>query len=237
MPMPHAVLDRLGNPSIIVGFDCETHDWCDDAKRKGRIGPFGWYTVNDDVPLARIVQLGWAVGDASVDAEIVVKSALIQPRGFEIAEKAIAHHHITQDIALEHGRPLASVLEEFMRDVSQACSRGVRVCAHQLEFDAGVIDQELQRCGLESLRLEWARLARCGYCTMNPEAGRWLLQCAGQETGLETTKHILGLVRTMGLLGLRRDASSQGRDAASDAKMTRLVYATLLQRAVANSAH
>ena len=67
VPVPHDVSDRLGNPSCIVGFDCETHDWRNDATRKGRVGPFGWYTVNDDVPLARIVRLGWAVGDASVE--------------------------------------------------------------------------------------------------------------------------------------------------------------------------
>ena len=118
-PAPRAVLDRLGGPSVIVGFDCETHDWREVAARKGRVGPFGWYTMNDDVDFARIVQLAWAVGDANVDAEVVVKCALVRPEGYEISSKASAHHHITQQDVLQKGRPLADVLQEFMHDVAQ----------------------------------------------------------------------------------------------------------------------
>jgi DNA polymerase III epsilon subunit-like protein len=230
IPMPRAVSDRLGNPSIIIGIDCETNDWLEDTK--GHIGPFGWYTKNNNASFARIVQLGWAVGDANVGAEVVVKSALIQPQGYEISKKASDHHKITQDIALQNGRPLADVLTDFMIDVSQAHSRSARICAHHLEFDAGLVDEELRRCGLSALREEWVHMARSGYCTMNPEVSRWLKQCAGEDVGAETKKHMLGLIRTTKELGLPQGKLQSGHhDAAHDAQMTRLIYAALLQRA------
>ena len=86
-------------------------------------------------------QLGWVVADASRDAEVISKSSLIQPQGFQITAKAQGCHGITQEAALQNGRPLADVLEEFMRDVCQACSRGGRVCARRLPGeDGGLID-------------------------------------------------------------------------------------------------
>ena len=230
MPMPRAVSDRLGNTSIIIGIDCETNDWLEDTQ--GHIGPFGWYTKNNNASFARIVQLGWVVGDANVEAEVVAKSALIQPQGYEISRKATDYHKITQDIALQNGRALADVLKEFMTDISQAHARGGRICAHHLEFDAGLVDEELRRCGLSTLREEWAHMARGGYCTMNPEVSRWLKQCAGEDVGAETKKHMLGLIRTTQELGLPQGKLQSGHhDAAHDAQMTRLIYAALLQRA------
>ena len=230
---PSAVRHRLHpKPSIVIGFDCETHDWLENTQRKGRIGPFGWYTSNDDVEFARIVQLGWAIATASRDAEVTSKGYFVQPKDFEIAERAKACHGITQEHALQQGRPLINVLEEFMHDVLQAVSKGGRLCAHQFEFDAGVIEQELRRCGLHDLEAEWRRIARCGYCTMNPEVGRWLKQNAGHDTGPETKQHTLGLTYTMRLLGLCPDTfQHRHHDAKNDAAMTRLIYTTLLELA------
>lgn len=235
LPAPRAVCDRLGNPLIIVGFDCETHDWRDGTTRKGRIGPLGWYTNNDDMAFARIVQLGWVVGDGSRDAKVISKSSLIKPQDFQITEKARGCHGITQEAALQNGRPLADVLGEFMRDVSQACARGGRICAHQLEFDAGVVDEELRRCGLLDLQATWGRIARSGYCTMNPPVGRWLKQCSGHDVGPENKQHTLGLTYMARLLGLCPDSfQKRHHDAEHDAQMTRFIYAALLERAKAS---
>ena len=231
LPAPHAVVNRLGKPSIIVGFDCETHNWLDGTTRKGRIGPFGWYTTNDNVSYARVVQIGWVVGNAEGDQHELIKNALIQPHGYEISDRACAFHGISQQHAMENGRTLTDALTEFMRDVSQAVSCGGRVCAHQLEFDAGVIAEELQRCGLDDLRTEWIRIAKSGYCTMNPDAGRWVLQSAGQDVGPETKQHTLGLVRMLRLLGVWRDSDhNRHHNAAHDARMTRLIYVAMLAR-------
>ena len=126
------------------------------------------------------------------------------------------------------------VLKEFMQDVLQACSKGGRVCAHQLEFDAGVIKEELRRCGLYAMQSEWERIAKDGYCTMNPGVGRWLLMCSGEDVGPETKQHTLGLDVMMRRLGLTRqypNLTQQHHSAASDAQMTRLLYAAILDRA------
>ncbi len=135
---PHALreimLDRLGCPDVVVGVDIETHDWRDDACNKGHIGQFGWYTMRDDASLefARLVQLGYAIGKAGVEAPAVVKSTLIKPNGFEISVKATREcHGITHEQASREGRDLKGVLQEFMKDVSEACGRGGRICAHQ----------------------------------------------------------------------------------------------------------
>ena len=131
-----------------------------------------------------------------------VKEATIKPDDFQIAEKAVKYHGITQESALQNGRCLANVLDDFMRDVSMYCSLGAQLCAHHFEFDAGIIKAELQRCGSDANLVEWERIARNGYCSWNPDAGRWLRQCAGKDFGLSTTKNVLGFPGAMGSLGL-----------------------------------
>jgi len=71
---------------------------------------------------------------------------------------------------------------------------------------------------------------------MNPEAGRWLLQRAGQDVGPATVQHTLGLLRMVRLAGLwRDDLLARHHDAACDAQLTRLVYMSLLQRAASSA--
>ena len=117
----------------------------------------------------------------------------MKPIGFQISAKAVAVHSITQEKVESDGIDLAIVLSEFLNDVRDACRRNGRVVAHHLEFDAGIIDREFQRCGLKDLREEWQRVAKNGYCTMNPELGRWIRMTSGREVGPGTAKHCEGL--------------------------------------------
>ena len=72
---------------------------------------------------------------------------------------------------------------------------------------------------------------------MNPEAGRWIMQCSGQDVGPATKQHTLGLIHTLQLLGiLRDDMQIRHHDAAYDARMTRLIYVALLVRAKPHAA-
>ncbi len=105
---------------------------------------FGWYTMKDDNTLgfARIIQLGWAVGGASGDADVNTKVYIVKPEGFEVTADATNFHGLTHEHVERKGEPLADVLREFMSDVKDACANGGRVSAHQLEFDAGVIWQD-----------------------------------------------------------------------------------------------
>ena len=67
---------------------------------------------------------------------------------------------------------------------------------------------------------------------MNPQVGRWLKECAGEDIGDENKKHILGLTYTMRLLGLCSNThQTRHHNAEHDSKMTYLIYATLLERA------
>ena len=184
---------------------------------------------------SRIVQIGWVIGGSTPQSPATVKSALVKPEGFEISEDATRKHRITHEQAVREGRVLREVLTEFVTDVTSACrSGGGRVVAHQLEFDAAVIYEELGRCGLNALQDEWACVAKGGYCTMNPSVGRWLKECSGEEVGPSTTQHVLGLKDTLNrLLPKGGDDSRkefQHHAADDDAQMTRLIYLALLTR-------
>lgn len=224
---------RLGSPELLIGIDIETHGW-PNGDQKGRIGQFGWYTVNRETLLefARIVQIGWAIGRVDEPASACVKTAFVQPDGFQITQDATDFHKITQAFAAQDGRPSADALCDFMADVSEAHSRGGRVVAHNLEFDAGVILNELKRCKLYELCEAWRRIAREGFCTMDYEVGRWVLTCCGDLVGPETKKHCLGLKDITNKLLQDSDKHlANHHDAGSDAKLTRLVYIALLKHA------
>ena len=230
---PTTLTHRLGSPELLIGFDIETHGWPKE-KQKGRIGQFGWYTVKGEtlVEFARIVQIGWAIGRVDEPASVCVKTAYVQPDGFQITKDATDFHKITQAFATQEGRPLADALCDFMADVSEAHSRGGRVVAHNLEFDAGVILNELERCRLYELCGTWRRTAQKGFCTMDYMVGRWVRTCSGDMVGPETAKHCLGLKDiTDKLLQDSDKLLIEHHDAGADAKLTRLVYIALLNHA------
>ena len=145
VPFPEILLEDIGNPPLVIGFDVETHDWPDNEERKGRIGQFGWYTLKDEETLRKghIVQIGWVIGRSDLDAPITSKARFVRPDGFEVSEKAEAYHHITQDKISSCGQSLTDVLQEFMCDVRDVYSQGGVAVAHQLE-SLGV----LRRCAI-----------------------------------------------------------------------------------------
>ena len=77
------------------------------------------------------MQLGYAIGP--VDAEVTTKKFYVTPEGFEVSAKATKLHGISQDTLKPAGKPLEEVLQEFMTDVVEACSKGGRVVAHQID--------------------------------------------------------------------------------------------------------
>ncbi len=232
MPLPKQLVSRVGSPNLLIGFDVETHDWPEIQKEKGRIGKFGWCTLKEEhvMEFSRIVQIGWAIGRADMNAPVRVKTAFVQPVGFEMSEKATKFHGISHTTATQEGRPLADVLCDFMADVLEAFSCGGRVVAHQLEFDAGIVLQELGRSGLDHLRDAWIRIAHAGFCTMDFEVGRWVLTCSGSEVGPPTAKHCLGLKNIVRRLLPERCAMlNKHHDAGVDAQLTRMVYVKILE--------
>ncbi len=233
VPPSNILAKRLGSPALLIGVDIETHDWPEEENR-GRIGQFGWYTVKGEklLDFARIVQIGWAIGDARAAAPVSVKASIVQPDGFQISAKATKFHGISHATACKNGRPVADVLRDFMADVLEACSSGGRIVLHNLEFDAGIILNELARCGLSEMHGEWKVIAQRGFCTMDYEVGRWVRLCCGEEVGPPTAKHCLGLNDIVRRLLPKSDAlMCERHDAGADAQLTRLVYIALLERA------
>lgn len=224
---------RLGTPDIVLGFDIEVHDWIEGITRKGSIGPFGWYRLRDEISFeySRIIQLGWTIGHRREETCVQIKNRFVKPSGFQILAKAVAVHSITQEKIESEGIDLAIVLCEFLNDVRDACWRNGRVVAHHLEFDAGCIDREFQRCGLNDLREEWQRVAKNGYCTMNPELGRWIRTTSGREVGAGTAKHCEGLQATVrAVLPAEIHFLGDHHNARCDASLTKAIYTELLKR-------
>lgn len=193
---PPALVQQLSHGgSWLIGIDIETNDWDTIRGLKGSYGQFGKYSLCAPVDLkARIVQLGWAFGPPGEIA--IVKERLVRPIGFEVSEKAHNFHKISHEVACRDGGDLAEVLTEFMTDLLHVTeANDGRMCCHHLEFDAGIIANELERCHMILEKSKFEKIARLGLCTMDPEIGRWVLQCWGDDEGNDASKNTLGLKR------------------------------------------
>ncbi len=234
-PAPPRVAAKL-RPRLVMGIDIETNDWDDTRGNKGSIGQFGFYNLCKPEDLAaRVVQLGWAVGGVDGSSPDV-KESLIRPDGFVVSAKAEDYHGISHSRAEAEGRALKTVMSEFMADMQDVQSRGGRVVCHHLEFDAGIIDNELSRCGLEHLRPEWATAVRKGCCTMCPEIGRWVRGCFGRDTGPPTAKNTMRLKELAGwLIPGSAELLAKHHTAGADAELHLLLYGELSRIAAAAS--
>ena len=138
-------------------------------------GQFGFQSKTDlsIISALRVVQIGWAIGKATAKAP-EVKSEIIKPEGFTIMERATGKHNISQDQAINQGKPIRDALQIMMHDILECCEQGGRIVAHHLDFDAGVISQELQRAGLMNYKDAFEREVRRGICTMDAEIVYWV---------------------------------------------------------------
>ena len=66
---PESMVSQIGNPKLAIGVDIESHGWPHQSSKKGHVGQFGFYTMKDDATLkfARIVQIGWVIGQCRDD--------------------------------------------------------------------------------------------------------------------------------------------------------------------------
>ena len=119
------------------------------------MGQFGFKTKVDELDLTtlRIIQLGWAIG--STASTPTVYGELIMPEGFTISQAATEKHNISQERAGNCGKSIREVLPIMMDTILKNCKKGGRIVAHHIEFDGGLISQELARAGLEEYKEEW----------------------------------------------------------------------------------
>jgi hypothetical protein len=226
-----------------VAVDIETHMLVPASKGRFWItGQYGHSCRVDDAAMAdlRVVQLGWCVGRFSSAAPPQVTQFLVRPSGFEVETAATAKHRITTERAENEGVPLRKALATMLEDVFAVVQQGGRLCAHQLEFDCGVIALELQRAGLEDSMPAWCQVATEGFCTINPAVTRWSCSRLFDEVGADS---FLGRRRPVGLNDMVRcllpNAKSlleQHHDAGWDAQMAWLVLRELHTRMAAAAA-
>ena len=89
---------------------------------------------------ARCVQIAWQLHD-SYGELIDSANDIINPDGFEIPLESIEIHHVSNEIALNHGIPIAKALNKF----SQALSKSLFLIGHNIDFDINVLDSEYIR--------------------------------------------------------------------------------------------
>lgn len=89
------------------------------------------------------------------------ESYIIRPDGWTIPADSIRIHGITQARAMDDGKPLATVLEHFTRDLKCAD----RVIAHNMEFDRNVLFHAYKWNLNQNPLAFWNPL--CEFCSMN----------------------------------------------------------------------
>ena len=111
-------------------------------------------TDTDNWP--RLVQLGWILMDDKGN-KLAQHDYIIRPDGFEIPADAASVHGITTEKALEEGRDLAEVIDEFMADFDKATF----IVGHNISFDQNIVGAELVR-----LHRPDVMTSKRTYCTM-----------------------------------------------------------------------
>ena len=231
---PAHILHKLGSANLVIGIDIETHNF---VKRRNtrKVGQFGHVCrLHDDDLKQRIVQIGWAIGDVLPNSYPRRSGSLIvKPRDFAISLQATEHHGITNELALREGVELRHALEVLLGEVRNVVRQGGVVVAHNAEFDAGIIANELHNAKLDELRDEWSQIARSAVCTMDEEIMSWaMLSTVGEIEDQTSTNKLtfLGLKSAVELLIPKspyvHELLSKKGNAQSDAQMHRLLYNT-----------
>ena len=159
------------------------------------------------------------------------------PDNFKVTVEGAAKHGVTQAFVEEHGLPLMEALNVFLASAQEAFTRGARLVAHQIKFDAGVIAAELQRCGLHEELEFWDRVVSGGICTMDPLLGNWIRDLIGDvDTQGRSRTGPLGLKDCVRLMvpnsaELRR----QHHTADKDAEMAWLLCKSIVARSSQSS--
>lgn len=95
----------------------------------------GWKKKNN---WPHLVSISWAILDGDTNKIEKKKSFIIYPENWVIPEEASKIHKITQEIALEHGYYLDTVIDEFLKEQYDI------LVAHNLKFDINVLYSALR---------------------------------------------------------------------------------------------
>lgn len=102
--------------------------------------------LSDSDNWPRMVQIAWQLHDETGQL-LHYDSIIIKPEGYTIPFNAEQIHGISTKRALEEGRDLKTVLQEFIEIVNK-CKY---LCGHNIEFDINIIGAEFLRMGLPNV--------------------------------------------------------------------------------------
>jgi hypothetical protein len=108
----------------VIFFDTETTGLPKSWKKDALNAPDNW---------PDLVSIAWWVFESR---ELVKKEYhIIRPDGWTISEGSFEKHGISQEVALAQGKPLATVLDLFRKDLN----RTYHLIAHNMNFDKNVL--------------------------------------------------------------------------------------------------
>ncbi len=175
-----------------------THKWAPPVgKFKWVPGTsFGHWTRPSDaaaIQSLHIMQLSWAVGPlssvlASPGHPSKYRTEIVRPGSFTISSAAADATGISQELASANGRCLGDTLGEMISDLRFFMRAGGRICMHNLEREACVVEAELRRAGLLSDAVWWSHLAKEGLCLMDPYLAQWVRGDAGDALAARQAK-------------------------------------------------
>ena len=155
-------------PWAVLAVDVETHGWLDSTTRqpnhRGQFGKLRWGNVRDNLGFARVVQIGWCVFAANGD--VLERMELCISDAPPCQQRAVDVHGLADAVLAERGMPLADVLRQFSVALRRLRRDGGLLVAHLLEYDAGLLEGELQRVGAVDDAALLTELATEGVCTM-----------------------------------------------------------------------
>ena len=220
-----------------MSIDVETHDLAPPSDRKWETGSFGHLRRALDitkVQALRIVQIGWAFGDFGADTQPITKTLLVRPDGFEITKAAAAIHGITTQHAAANGVELKEALAEVVADANRVVSKFGRLCAHNLEFDATIVEEEMSRSNFDAdARANFFHAIQGGMCTMDPYLTKWCCEDHLRATDLygderDTLMHPVGLGNLVRVLDPDlQETCKPAHDAGADSRAAWLVLKEL----------
>jgi len=119
--------------------------------------PVNWNAPVDDLKnWPRLVQIAWISYDNS-GKKIREKESIVRPEGFIIPEESSKVHGITTEIALERGKKLDDIMQDFSSEINGSDF----LVAHNMNFDEKIVGAEFIRSGISSKLFEIERI-----CTM-----------------------------------------------------------------------
>lgn len=114
----------------------------------------------------RMVQIAWQLHD-ELGNFVEAQNHIVRPDGFEIPINAKMVHGISTEYALEHGEPLADVLNMFLK----AAQKAKYLVGHNINFDLSIVGCEFLRDRGENPLENWKIIDTCTektaeYCKM-----------------------------------------------------------------------